>query len=249
MREGIVHHMIDIVDPRDSYSVARFADEAKAVIAGIEGRGKVPIVAGGTGLYINALIYGYETSPFDMSLRSELIRELEERGIDSLYEELCRLDPISAQKIHKNNTKRVVRALEVFRITGKSLAGKTDRNEVTVPHLMYAVNVSRDTLYERINARVDEMFAGGLLAEVERLVNDEKLDFSMQSMQAIGYKEFKRYFDGGDIDDVKEDIKKHTRNYAKRQNTWFKAIPTCAFADYEGLTDRICREYEAFLRG
>lgn len=242
--QGILHHLIDVVDAEKSFSVAQFAETAKNTILDIQKRGKVPVVCGGTGLYINSLLYDYQMSPYDPDLRSSLQKELREKGIEELYQKLLSLDPM-AERIDKRNEKRVIRALEVVLTEGKSILDKSDK-ESTIPHLMFALEVPRDILYDRINKRVDEMFKNGLIDEVNGLLS-RGISFENQSMQAIGYKECKAYFSGEiDLNTLKELIKQHTRNYAKRQITWFKRIPTCIWLKYDEYDiniDFICNEY------
>lgn len=243
--QGIPHHLLDIVDPKQNFSTAQYAQLAKDTAIEIENRGNVPIICGGTGLYINSLIYDYNLSAYDPKLREELNAELEEKGIDYMYEKLLKIDPL-AKNIHKNNVKRVIRALEVMLTEGKSILAKTDKTNRT-RHLIYAVNVPRDELYERINLRVDEMFSSGLVEEVKNLVYNYGLKFDMQSMQAIGYKEFKGYFDREyDEPTLKELIKQHSRNYAKRQITWFRRIDDCKWlniGDFDTLPQIIANDY------
>ena len=241
---GIPHHLIDVVDAEKSFSVAQFAETAKNTILDIQKRGKVPVVCGGTGLYINSLLYDYQMSPYDPDLRSSLQKELHEKGIEELYQKLLSLDPM-AERIDKRNEKRVIRALEVVLTEGKSILDKSDK-ESTIQHLMFALEVPRDILYDRINKRVDEMFKNGLIDEVNGLLS-RGISFENQSMQAIGYKECKAYFSGEiDLNTLKELIKQHTRNYAKRQITWFKRIPSCIwlkYDEYDKNLDFICNEY------
>jgi len=233
---GIPHYMIDVVEPQLPYSVAEYAENAKKIIKDIENRGKTPIICGGTGLYINALIYDFSMSSYDPELRENLYKEAEEKGIDYMYEKLLSVDPL-AVKIHKNNKKRVIRALEVYYTEGKSILSKRD-TENSVPHLIYSIDMPRETLYDRVDKRVDAMFDNGLCEEVDSLLNEEKLTFDMQSMQAIGYKEFKGYYNSEyDKDTLKNLIKQHTRNYAKRQLTWFKRIQTCKWLDFSVFSD------------
>lgn len=242
---GIKHHMIDIVEPDENFSVAQYSEQANAIIDELAAK-KVPcVVCGGTGLYINALIYEYGMSSYDPALRQELMAELDEYGIDYMYEKLLKNDP-KAVAIHKNNRKRVIRALEVLLSEGRSILDKDDKKTIR-PSLTYAIDVEREILYNKINKRVDLMFAQGLTGEVDELINKYRLDFSMQSMQAIGYKEFADYYHNEkDLDEVKELIKQHTRNYAKRQNTWFKRIDSCKWIqndDIDRISDNICEEY------
>jgi tRNA dimethylallyltransferase len=228
--DGIKHHLIDIVEPHQSFSVAEYKEKAKYIIENIKSQGKLPIIVGGTGLYINALIYDYSLSSQNLNLRRELTLEYHKHGADFMYDKLVKIDPKAAKTIHKNNVKRVIRALEVFLTTNKSIVDKNDK-EQTVPHLMYAIKYDRQTLYDRINLRVEKMFRFGLVDEIKGLLA-KGIDFDMQSMQAIGYKEFKDYFSSKiSLADTKELIKKHSRNYAKRQETWFKRIETCKWLE------------------
>jgi tRNA dimethylallyltransferase len=224
--DGIKHHLINVVEPNQSFSVSDFKRQALEVIKNLKKEGKLPIIVGGTGLYINSLIYDYNLSEQNLQLRDELNLEYQQKGIDYMYEKLTKIDPISAKVIHKNNVKRVIRAIEVFLTTNKSLSDKQDKEKI-IPHLMYAINYDRKTLYDRIDLRVEKIFRFGLVDEVKGLI-ERGIDFDMQSMQAIGYKEFKDFFNGIiTLEETKELIKKHSRNYAKRQETWFKRIESC----------------------
>ncbi|HOO22281.1 MAG TPA: tRNA (adenosine(37)-N6)-dimethylallyltransferase MiaA [Clostridia bacterium] len=230
-KEGIPHHLIDVVEPDQSFSVADFKEMADNIVADVKARAKLPIIVGGTGLYINSLIYDYKLSDNNPRLREELNKEYEKFGADYMYEKLAKFDPLSAEKIHRNNVKRVIRALEVYLTTRKSIHDKADKQNF-VPHLMYAINYPREILYARINERVEKMFASSLVEEVKCLI-DKGYGFDLQSMQAIGYKEFKEYFAGKiTLEETKELIKQHTRNYAKRQETWFKRIDTCKWLNF-----------------
>lgn len=251
-KQGIIHHLIDIVEPEDNFSVAEFSALAREKISDIKARNKVPIIVGGTGLYINSLIYEYKLPNQDLELRNRLKNELESVGKEEMYKKLCLIDPVSASKIHPNNVKRVLRALEVYLSSGQSIGEKDDKREF-VPHKMYAINIDREMLYQKINARVEKMFQLGLLNELEFLLNERKLNFEMQSMQAIGYKEFREYFDANNVEikleDVQDNIKQHTRNYAKRQITWLKNIPTCQWLnnkEKQQIIDRICTDYSKY---
>lgn len=228
-KEGVKHHLIDILEPNENFSVAEYQNIARKKILEIKSQKKVPIIVGGTGLYVNSLIYDYGPALYDEELRNELKNEYLEHGADFLYNKLQEIDTKACEKIHKNNVKRVIRALEVKILTGESLVDKTDKNKV-YPHLMYAVEHDRDILYDRINVRVDNMFSSGLIDEVNSLINKRNVTFESQSMQAIGYKEFKDYLEGKiNEDELRVLIKQHSRNYAKRQITWFKSIPTCVW--------------------
>ncbi|MBR1747822.1 MAG: tRNA (adenosine(37)-N6)-dimethylallyltransferase MiaA [Clostridia bacterium] len=230
--DGVPHHLIDIVDADEPFSLAKFTELAKNCSQDIVTRKKTPIVCGGTGLYMSALIYDYSMSAYDESLRTELKEQLKTEGIDVLYERLLSLDP-KAIDIDKRNEKRVLRALEVVLAEGKSILDKTDKQSY-IPHLLYAIDVPRELLYKRINDRVDRMFREGLTEEITRIKERYGIGcFDYQSMQAIGYKEFRTYFSGEqDLDEIKELIKQHTRNYAKRQLTWFRRMDTCKWLDF-----------------
>ena len=224
---GVPHHLIDVADITEPFSAARFVELASSAIADISARGKYPIIAGGTGLYIDTLISGTELSATadDPVLREQLFKEAEENGAEALHRRLAAVDPISADAIHPNNIKRVVRALEIYLKTGKTkseLDRKSRENEsIYAPKVIYICPKERETIYERIDRRVDVMFEQGLEKEVRELV-DMGLRETPTASQAIGYKEFYPYFDGIiDIDTVRENICLNTRHYAKRQLTWF----------------------------
>ena len=222
--QGVPHHMIDVVSPKDPYNVATYVEDAGKVIADIEKRNKVPVLVGGTGLYVRSLLYNYSHGAFDETLRKELEEEASRKGADAMWEKLNEVDPEAARKIHKNNAKRVLRALEVYYLTGGSIS-MVEQTEPK-PHVLFCLTSERNLLYERIDGRVEKMFDRGLVDEVKRLI-EEGVDFSMQSMQAIGYKEFREYFSGAQtLDETKERIKLNTRHYAKRQETWFRGMET-----------------------
>lgn len=229
--QGVPHHMLDIVEPNKDFSVAEYQSAALDVIKDIEDRGKTAIIVGGTGLYINSLIYPLRFGGVnrDESLRNELKEQGEKFGNDYLYQKLCALDAESAKKIHKNNVKRVIRAIEIKLISGQSLAEEKDKGTKSYFN-MYAFDFGRADLYDKINKRVDLMIKKGLISEVETLISEYGLTFDHQSMQAIGYKEFKDYFNGTISQaELKELIKRNTRNYAKRQFTWFRAYEECVW--------------------
>ncbi len=229
---GIPHHLIDIADIDEPFSAARFVELAAVAIAEIRSRGKLPIIAGGTGLYIDTLISGTVLSATedDPILRESLFRFAEENGAEALHARLMEVDPESACAIHKNNIKRVARALEIYYKTGRTkteLDKESRQNEsLYAPHVVYIQPKERETIYERIDKRVDIMFERGLEAEVKSLY-EKGLKDTPTASQAIGYKEFYPYFEGlCDINAVKEAICLNTRHYAKRQLTWFNRKPT-----------------------
>lgn len=228
IRNEIPHKLIDVVDADEEFSVAEFAQMAKTEIENAQNCGKLPIVVGGTGLYFESLLYpmSFANTIKNVELRNRLQSELDEVGAYAMHEKLRALDEQTAQRLHVNDTKRVIRALEIIISTGKTLAENSDeRKKPDV--IMVALDTDRQNLYERINERVDQMFDQGLVNEVLSVG-----DFSYQSMQAIGYKEFAdcnyvKTDHGFEIDpvelaEIKDKIKQHTRNYAKRQLTWFR---------------------------
>ena len=225
---GVPHHMLDVADPEEDFSVARYVELAAACVDGILARGKLPIVAGGTGLYIDSLLSGRTFARFDPDspLRRELEEELARRGGAALLEELARVDPDTAARLHPNDGKRIVRALEVYRSTGTTL---TAHNAMTrsLPPRYDALTLTlafqrREDMWARIDHRVDQMMAGGLVDEVRALL-DSGVPDRCTAMQAIGYKEMAAALRGdGDTARAAEEIKLRSRQYAKRQLTWFR---------------------------
>ena len=225
---GVPHHMLDVADPEEDFSVARYVELAAACVDGILARGKLPIVAGGTGLYIDSLLSGRTFARFDPDspLRRELEEELARRGGAALLEELARVDPDTAARLHPNDGKRIVRALEVYRSTGTTL---TEHNAMTrsLPPRYDALTLTlafqrREDMWARIDRRVDQMMAGGLVDEVRALL-DSGVPDRCTAMQAIGYKEMAAALRGdGDTARAAEEIKLRSRQYAKRQLTWFR---------------------------
>ncbi|MBB4823848.1 tRNA dimethylallyltransferase [Sporosarcina luteola] len=222
---GIPHHLFDIKNPSEEYSVADYQADVRGCIEEISSRGKQPIIVGGTGLYIHAVLFDFRFTEQagDPYVRSSLEKEASQRGSYALYDKLQQLDPESAEKIHPNNTRRIIRALEIIEVTGKSKMdheqGKGDRP--LYPHLIIGLDLPRELLYERINWRVDNMMDQGLLEEVKTLWN--KGIRETQAVQAIGYKEIYRYLDGSlSMEEAIELVKKNTRNYAKRQLTYLR---------------------------
>lgn len=230
-RRRVPHHMIDILDPDEPYSAADYGDEAARVATEILSRGKLPVFCGGTGLYLTAALTGRhgEAPPSDPALRAELSeRGKTEEGRAKLYEELAAVDPISAAATHKNNLRRVVRALEIYRLTGKPKSVFDEESRNCPPRfdcLTLGLDFpERGALYRRIDRRVDEMAAAGLYDEAKTLWEKGYLASGTTAGQAIGYRQFLPCFTG-DLtpEEAAEDIKLATRRYAKRQLTWFKA--------------------------
>lgn len=224
---GIKHHLIDVADIDEPFSAARFVELASSAIEDVISRGKLPIIAGGTGLYIDTLVSGTQLSATEDNpeLREKLFKEAEVYGVDALHEKLSQVDPEAAKAIHPNNVKRVVRALEIYYITGLTKTEQDiksrEQESIYQPHTVYIMPSERETIYDRIDRRVDLMFENGLVQEVTSLYEKGLRDTPTAS-QAIGYKEFYPYFDGlCDINAVQEAICLDTRHYAKRQMTWF----------------------------
>ena len=224
--QGIKHYLIDCVYPNERYSAANYKQDAKAAIKEIIAKGKIPIVVGGTGLYIDSLIYEIEYK--DIEINEEYRRELEEirekEGLEVLYEKALEIDPKAMEKISPNDFKRITRVLEIYEATGKT---KTEQeaesrlNEIPYDYKVFAIDYDREKLYERINKRVDIMLEKGLIDEVKTLL--KKYSEFPTAMQGLGYKEVKQYFDGKlSKEEMIEKIKQESRRYAKRQFTWFR---------------------------
>lgn len=243
---SIPHHMIDIIEPSYNFSVADFKNEAKKIITSINNRGRVPFLVGGTGLYINSIVYNLnftETEP-DYEYRKKLNNILEEEGSEFLYEKLLSKDSEMAEKIHQNNGQRIIRALEILKSGNKK--GNNFREENEDYNLIYiGLNMNRDKLYEKINIRVDKMIDLGLVNEVKNLL-DAGLDKNSQSLKAIGYKEVISYLDGEiQFDEMVDLIKKNSRHYAKRQLTWFRRDERIKWFDKE--SDTILYDIEDYI--
>lgn len=220
-QEGIVHHLVDCYSINDEYNVKKFQEEGRKIISEIQERGKTPIICGGTGLYIKALLYDYEFN--DEEKDNEYLSYLKKLNNEKLYKKLKEIDLESSLKIHHNNRQRIIRALEIAH-TGELKSEKINKqkHELIYDAIFIGLTMDRNHLYERINLRVDKMFEQGLLKEVDNVIKNIA-DFDKQALKAIGYKEFKEYFLGNQtLEDVKENIKLNTRRFAKRQYTWFK---------------------------
>ncbi|MGG5461657.1 tRNA (adenosine(37)-N6)-dimethylallyltransferase MiaA [Clostridium sp. B9] len=233
---GVPHYLIDFVEPEKEFSVAEFKELATEKIKDIQSRGKLPILVGGTGLYINSIIcdMNFAESDKDEEYREELEKIAEEHGNEYLHEMLKEIDPESYETIHFNNRKRVIRALETYKLTGKPFSSFKAKNSIyktSYNIYYYVLNMDRAKLYERINKRVDIMFQKGLLEEVKKL-KEMGLTDDMQSMKGIGYKEVLYYLDNKiSLEQCEEMIKQGSRNYAKRQLTWFRKDPRAIFID------------------
>lgn len=221
--DGIVHHLIDVRNIDESYSAADFQKAARQAIQEINNRGKLPIIVGGTGLYIQSLLWDYklgsEGDPEDDSLRRKYEAFAETNGNQALWEKLQAVDPLAAEKIHYNNRKKMIRALEVFELTGHSILEPKEQPRELYDSFLIGLNTDRAVLYQRINQRVDLMVEQGLLTEAEKLAETPEV----QAAQGIGYKELFPYFSGNSsLEAALEEVKLHSRRYAKRQLTWFR---------------------------
>ncbi len=225
--QGIRHHMIDILEPWESFHVAFFKEKSGECLKGIYGRGRIPVVVGGTGFYIQALLrdIDFTESEEDGSYREALEKLAGERGAAYLHEMLEKVDPASAEAIHANNIKRTVRALEFYRLTGERISehNERERQKISAYNSCYFVlNDLRERLYDRIDRRVDEMLAAGLAEEVKGL-REMGCHRGMVSMQGLGYKEILAWLEGEcTYEEAVETLKRDTRHFAKRQLTWFR---------------------------
>ena len=251
---GVKHYLIDEIYPDEDFSVARYQEMALKYIKEILEKGKCPIVVGGTGLYINSLIYNinFTETISDWELREKLKKEASEYGNELLYEKLKKIDPEAAQKIHLNDLKRIIRAIEVYEYTKTPISKHQEVSRENPPIYNFAVfglKMDRERLYDRINKRVDSMFERGLIDEVKNLI---KLGYEKNSvaMQALGYKEVLSYLRGEiTLDEAIYIIKRDTRHYAKRQITWFKRIENMQWIDLdeEGYTDEIIKNIKNYI--
>jgi len=239
-RQGIKHYLIDEIYPDEEFNVVKFKDLAEKYIEEILKRGKIPIIAGGTGLYINSLIYNinFSETESNQELRERLWKEAEEKGNRYLHDILKKIDPKAAEKIHENNVKRVIRAIEVYEQTKKPISYHQELSRtqaVKYEYILIGLRMEREILYDRINKRVDLMMEKGLVDEVKRLV-ELGYDKNAVAMQGIGYKEILSYLRGEiSLDEAIYIIKRDTRHYAKRQMTWFKKIPDVHWIDVDKL--------------
>ncbi|MBQ3014262.1 MAG: tRNA (adenosine(37)-N6)-dimethylallyltransferase MiaA, partial [Clostridia bacterium] len=257
---GIAHHLIDAVEPDVAFSCADYVTMAGEAVREIDARQKLPILCGGTGLYLDRFLCGeMEETHADEGLRASLFAFAEREGALALHERLRTVDPESADAIHPNNVKRVVRALEIFEQTGIPKS-EFDRRSQAVESPFEAVVVGlfyprREVLYERINRRVDGMMADGLLEETRGLLEEGVFDINLTAAQAIGYKELLGHLRGEEtLAEAAENLKTATRRYAKRQLTWFSAKPYVRWVDMERdgklrSLDEVCDEIVSLFRG
>ncbi|MCD8222802.1 MAG: tRNA (adenosine(37)-N6)-dimethylallyltransferase MiaA [Clostridiales bacterium] len=253
--DGVPHHLVDVLDPRENFNVARFQMMAKEALAGIYERNHIPVIVGGTGFYIQALLYdvNFAEDGNHFEIRRELEALGEERGNEYLHERLRQIDPESAQAIHANNRKRVIRAIEYYRLTGQKISehNQTEREkESPYQFYYYVLTCDRARLYQRIEQRVDQMLDAGLIDEVYRL-KEMGCQRGMVSMQGLGYKEILDYLDGiCSLEEAVSILKRDTRHFAKRQITWFKRERDVRWLyledfgyDREKIVRHICEEF------
>lgn len=255
-RKGIPHHMIDVADPDEMYNVSIYSREAKKTINDIHERNIIPMLVGGTGLYIKAVIEGYNFSVAgsDRELRDKLKKECELLGREALHERLKSIDPETASRLHTNDVKRVIRALEVYYLSGKTLSSSSGKStETPYKLLMYGLNMDREKLYARIEERVDKMIRQGLVEEVKELLSRGYSE-ELTSMQGLGYKEIILFLKGKiSLAEAVELLKKNTRRFAKRQLTWFKRDSRIIWIDVgerelEEVTSEITQTAEGVLK-
>ena len=234
--QGVKHHLIDVLDPKEDFNIVKFQNMVKCSIEEIVKNGHIPILVGGTGFYIQSVIYDIDFNNEDdnSSVRKKLEEEYDAFGADFMHEKLKKIDIVSAQTIHKNNKKRIIRAIEYFLINNEPISSHNEvQREKKSPYdyRFFVLNPPRDILYERINKRVDIMVENGLVDEVKKL-REMGLSTANISMQGIGYKEIIEYLDGEvSLETAIENIKQNTRHMAKRQVTWFKREKDVIYVD------------------
>ena len=253
--QGVPHHMLDVADPGEDFSVARYVEMAAACVDDILARGKLPIIAGGTGLYIDSLLSGRTFASFSPAspMRKELEQHYAAQGGDALLAELKKVDPESAARLHPNDAKRIIRALEVYYTTGTTITQHNAATQAIPPRYETAtIGLAfreRQDMWDRIDHRVDQMMAQGLVAEVRGLL-DRHIPLGCTAMQAIGYKEMAAaLLGGGSVQAAAEEIKLRSRQYAKRQLTWFRRNSGCRWLLWEKEPDfaRALQNSTAFL--
>lgn len=225
--QGVKHYLINVLDPTEDFNIVKFQDMVKYSIEEIKRNGHIPILVGGTGFYIQSVIYDidFDTQDDNGDIRKALEEEYDKMGADFMYEKLKKIDSVSAENIHKNNKKRIIRAIEYFLINNALISSHNEsqrKKDSPYDFRFFVLNPPRDILYDRINQRVDKMVEEGLVEEVKDLKN-VGLSIENISMQGIGYKEILEYLDGEiTLDEAIDNIKQNTRHMAKRQVTWFK---------------------------
>jgi tRNA dimethylallyltransferase len=236
----VPHHLIDIVDPSEEFSIERYLDAAHAAIADVKSRGREVLFVGGTPLYLKALLRGLSSGPpADWQMREEIAAEVALVGSEALHQRLEQLDPLAASQIHPHDTRRLIRALEVFRTTGSPISHEQlhfDQGTPAEECRAFVLRRPREEQHERINTRVEQMFERGLIDEVNNLITEGK-QLGRTASQAVGYQEVIEFLAGGDYDTMVAKIKTRTRRFAKRQGTWFRSLCECRFVDITGEVD------------
>ncbi len=241
MRERVPHHFIDIVDPWESYSVGRYVDDVEALINDVDSKERKFLIVGGSPLYIKGLVDGIFNGPgADWDIRRELEGLADEKGNQHVHGILERIDPVKAGELHPNNLRRIIRAIEVYRITGKPVSVLQEQYKLARKSYQFKIMCiarEREDIYRRINERVETMFDRGLIDEVQSLLKNPE-GLSKQARQALGYKEVIQYLDGElTLDEARDMVKLSTRRFAKRQMTWFRSFPDVQWLEaeeYEG---------------
>jgi len=236
--QGVPHHLIDIIGAKETFSVSDYEERAIPIIDRLLAQDKVPVICGGTGFYINSVLYklGYGNAKGNAEIRAKYEAVLQERGKEYLHSLLQAVDEQSAQKLHCNDVKRVIRALEIYETSGRKKSEQQDNMTARYDYVAVAIDYPREKLYERIDCRVDMMFNGGLIEEVKGLLSNG-VDENCQCMQAIGYREVVECLKNGDNESTMRDIiKKNTRHYAKRQYTFFKKLKNIVWLKPEQAT-------------
>ena len=249
--QGIKHYMLDFVSPNKRYSVSSYKKEAEKCIEEILSKGKTPIICGGTGLYIDSLIYNIEflEEEIDETYRNELNEIAKTEGLEKLYNMAMKIDPQAMEKISKNDQKRIIRVLEIYHKTGKTKTQQdleSRKNEVKYDYKVFAINMDRELLYDTINKRVDKMINDGLIDEVKSIL--QKYNEFPTAMQGLGYKEVGDYLNNNlSKEEMIEKLKMETRRYAKRQMTWFKKNKETYWIDGENKLEDNIKIIEKFI--
>lgn len=241
---GVPHRLIDVAEPYENFSVFDYHRQAEPIIKELIKKKKVPVICGGTGFYVNSILYNlsYGSAGANTSVREKYEKYLAENGKVALFEKLEEVDKETAEKLHVNDTKRVIRALEIYETSGKKKSEQNDELKAKYEYTAIAIDYPRDELYERISERVDKMFDMGLIDEVKNLLSNG-INENMQCMQAIGYKEVVKGLKNGDLNSTMRDIiKQNTRHYAKRQITFFKKLPGLIWLKPKDATAEVITE-------
>ncbi len=242
-RRRVPHHMLDLLAPDEEYSLSAYVQAAQEIVAQIRDRGRKPLFVGGTSLYLKSLLRGiFHGPPADWAFRQAIEEEVKQTGVGALHDRLRLVDPLSAAKLHPHDKRRVIRALEVYRITGRPISHlqtQFDEGESAERRKVFALSWPREELHKRINERVDRMFAAGFVDEVHSLV-ERYGALSRTAAQAVGYREVIAYCDGDrDLDSTIDAVKARTRQFARRQETWLRSLSECRFIPcVDGVPER-----------